>query len=39
MARQECGIVLEQETINKGYKLYKNIKDETGNQEQVVGDN
>ena len=23
--------------INRSYKLYKNIKDDTGNQEQVVG--
>ena len=23
MARQECGTVLEEETINKGYRLYK----------------
>ena len=28
MARQECGTLLDEETINKGYKLYKNIKDE-----------
>lgn len=28
MARQECGALLDEETINKGYKLYKNIKDE-----------
>ena len=39
MARQECGTLLDEETINKGYKLYKNIKDETRNKEQVVGDN
>ena len=39
MARQECGTLLDEETINKGYKLYKNIKDETRNKEQVVGGN
>ena len=37
MARQECGAVLSEEIINRSYKLYKNIKDDTGNQEQVVG--
>ena len=30
---------IDEETINKGYKLYKNIKDETRNKEQVVGGN
>ena len=24
MARQECGAVIDEETINRGYKLYKN---------------
>ena len=24
MARQECGVLLDTETINRGYKLYKN---------------
>ena len=37
MARQKCGAVLSEEIINRSYKLYENIKDETGNKEQVVG--
>ena len=24
MGRQECGVVIDEETINRGYKLYKN---------------
>ena len=39
MARQECGAVLEEEIINRGYELYKNRSHDTGKQEQVVGDN
>ena len=39
MARQECGEVLSEEIINRGFQLYKFQGNETRNQEQVVGNN